>query len=57
MGNKALKILVFIGCFSFQGIAQSLPIQLMVVDSDGFEIINLVKLINEDAPRLFLDKR
>jgi hypothetical protein len=45
MGNKALKVLVFIGCFSFQGIAQSIPIQLMVVDSDGFEKVNhLVKL-------------
>ena len=40
MGNKALKVLVFIGCFSFQGIAQSIPIQLMVVDSDGFEKVN-----------------
>ena len=40
MGNKALKVLVFIGCFSFQGIAQSVPIQLMVVDSDGFEKVN-----------------
>ena len=40
MGNKALKVLVFIGYFSFQGIAQSIPIQLMVVDSDGFEKVN-----------------
>ena len=40
MGNKALKVLVFIGCLSFQGIAQSIPIQLMVVDSDGFEKVN-----------------
>ena len=40
MGYKALKVLVFIGCFSFQGIAQSIPIQLMVVDSDGFEKVN-----------------
>jgi len=40
VGNKALKVLVFIGCFSFQGIAQSIPIQLMVVDSDGFEKVN-----------------
>ena len=40
MGYKALKVLVFISCFSLQGIAQSVPIQLMVVDSDGFEKVN-----------------
>ena len=40
MGYKNIVAAFFLLGLSFQGISQGIPIQLMVVDSDGFEKVN-----------------
>ena len=40
MGYKNIVVAFFLFGLSFQGVAQGIPIQLMVVDSDGFEMPN-----------------
>ena len=40
MGNKNIVLAFILFGLSFEAFAQGIPLQLMVVDADGFEKVN-----------------